>query len=279
LRKAFPYLVFIIIIAVFVMFYIKKPEAPVAPKAPEEEVLPEIKLPPPEIEELMNQAAIEAGRNDLLAARETYQKLKNSYPESEAALEAHKKIDDLNIRILFSQIITEDSFLYLVQPGDTLGWIAKENNTTIEFLQLSNNLSGDLIKVGQKLKVYKGELSILVDKSQYTLALLSAGKVLKTYRVAVGAGNLTPNGEFTIINKLPDPVWYTAGAIVSPDSPKNILGSRWLGIDEVGYGIHGTTMPESIGQSATQGCVRMINAEVEELYSIVPVGTKVTIKE
>ena len=65
--------------------------------------------------------------------------------------------------------------------------------------------------------------------------------------------------------------------VIPADSPDNILGSRWMGFDLPGYGIHGTTEPESIGKSCTQGCVRMLNSEVEELYDIVPVGTEVTI--
>ena len=77
--------------------------------------------------------------------------------------------------------------------------------------------------------------------------------------------------------KLIDPHWYKTGAVVPPGSPENILGSRWLGISKERYGIHGTTEPESIGKQVTAGCIRMLNNEVEELYVIVPSGTKVTI--
>ena len=47
--------------------------------------------------------------------------------------------------------------------------------------------------------------------------------------------------------------------------------------DKDGYGIHGTTDPVSIGTQATQGCVRMLNNEVEELFDILPEGTEVVI--
>jgi len=50
-----------------------------------------------------------------------------------------------------------------------------------------------------------------------------------------------------------------------------------MGFDLAGFGIHGTTEPQTLGRQVTQGCVRMLNAEVEELYAIVPVGTEVTI--
>ena len=77
--------------------------------------------------------------------------------------------------------------------------------------------------------------------------------------------------------KIINPTWYKAGAVVPPGSSKNILGTRWLGLSLQGYGIHGTTDPDSIGKQATAGCVRMLNNDVEELYIIVPAGTEVTV--
>ena len=65
--------------------------------------------------------------------------------------------------------------------------------------------------------------------------------------------------------------------MVPPDSPENILGTRWLGIDKQGYGLHGSVDPTSIGKQVTAGCVRMTNKDVEELFDIVPVGTDVMI--
>jgi lipoprotein-anchoring transpeptidase ErfK/SrfK len=46
-----------------------------------------------------------------------------------------------------------------------------------------------------------------------------------------------------------------------------------------GYGIHGTWEPGTIGKQASAGCVRLGNADVEELFIIIPVGTPVTIVE
>jgi lipoprotein-anchoring transpeptidase ErfK/SrfK len=50
-----------------------------------------------------------------------------------------------------------------------------------------------------------------------------------------------------------------------------------MGFDLPAYGIHGTTEPQSLGKQVTQGCVRMSNADVEQLFIIVPIGTEVTI--
>lgn len=188
-------------------------------------------------------------------------------------------LEELNLKLLFSPILTPDSFQYTVEPGDSLYKIARKFNTTIDLVKKSNHLETDLIRPGMGLKISKAAYSIVVDKSSNELKLYADGETLKTYAVATGSGDRTPIGSFTIESKLADPVWYRAGAIVPPDSPENILGSRWLGFSLPGYGIHGTTMPESIGQHVTDGCVRMHNRDVEELSSIVPLKTKVTVVE
>lgn len=214
---------------------------------------------------------------DLTAAKQLYQKLLNDYPDAENVLEVQNRIASLNIKILFSSTPTAHSQIYEVVPGDSLKRIAKKFNTTIELIKKANNLSGDLIKPGMKLKVQNKNFSIVVDKSQNTLVLISDGEVIKVYTVSTGKGNSTPTGTFRIVNKLIDPPWYTAKGIIPPDSPANILGTRWLGIDKPRYGIHGTYTPETIGYQITEGCVRMYNADVEELYTIVPRGTEVII--
>jgi lipoprotein-anchoring transpeptidase ErfK/SrfK len=101
--------------------------------------------------------------------------------------------------------------------------------------------------------------------------------VVKTYLISTGVNNGTPAGTFKIVNKLPNPTWFKAGAVVPPGSADNVLGTRWLGFNLAGYGIHGTVEPQNLGKSVTLGCVRLANADVEELYSIVPVGTTVTV--
>ena len=53
---------------------------------------------------------------------------------------------------------------------------------------------------------------------------------MKTYRVSTGKDNSTPIGTFKIVSKLVNPVWYSQGAIVPPESPENVLGTRWLSL-------------------------------------------------
>lgn len=210
-------------------------------------------------------------------AKILYQKLINFYPNTKEMMRWQKKLEDLNMKLLFSPVVTSKSILREIKPGDTLTKIAKEFNTTVELIMRANRMIDDKLVPGRKLKVWNSPFSILVDKSQNILILKSEEEILKTYIVSTGMNNSTPAGTFTITNKLINPTWFKAGAVVAAGSADNLLGTRWLGFNLPGYGIHGTTDPASLGKQVTQGCVRMANAEVEELFSIVPNGTEVTI--
>ena len=216
-------------------------------------------------------------KGDLLEAKSLYQRLTSEFPNSPEIMNWQKKVEELNLKLLFSPLLTPKSILYEIKPGDTLTKIAKEFKTTVELIIKSNNLKGDKILPGRKIKVWTASFSVVVDKSQNTLILKTDEEVIKTYIVSTGMNNSTPVGNFKIINKLSNPTWFKAGAVVAPNSPDNILGSRWLGFDLPGYGIHGTTDPGNLGKQITQGCVRMSNSDIEELYAIVPLGTEVTI--
>ncbi len=216
-------------------------------------------------------------QNQLLKAKNLYKDIINQYPENDIIRKIQKKLWQLEIDILFSGIVTENSAIYEVQPGDTLSKIARKFNTTVSLIKRCNDLKSDTIRPNNRLKVVTVDFSIIIDKSQNVLTLKANDEVLKIYTVSTGEDNHTPTGELKIVNKLKNPVWYKAGAIVPAESPKNILGSRWLGLSIKGYGIHGTTDPESLGKQITEGCIRMSNKDVEELFIIVPRGTKVTI--
>jgi lipoprotein-anchoring transpeptidase ErfK/SrfK len=214
---------------------------------------------------------------DLQGARAIYQKLMVDSPNSPQVSAWQKKAEELNIKLLFSPIITKGSLRYEIKPNDTLLKIAKEFNTTVELIKKMNNLNTDKIFPGQKIKVYNQPFGIVVDKSENTLILKSNEEIIKIYTVATGANNSTPVGNYKIVTKLTNPTWFKTGAVVPPGSPENILGTRWLGLNLTGYGIHGTNDPQTLGRQITQGCVRMANQDVEELYAIVPEGAEVSI--
>lgn len=229
------------------------------------------------IESFLKEAEAFQQRGSLLEAKEIYQRLMEMSLPLEQLNAVQKKLEDLNVAILFSGVKIDGSQFYEVAPGDTLTKISKQFNVTVDVIKRANNIKDSMIRPGMKLRVLNGTFSIFVDKSQNILILKYNGNVVKTYSVSTGSNNCTPVGTFKITTKLVDPVWYRDGKAIPPTSPENILGTRWLGFDLPGYGIHGTVAPQDIGKQVTEGCVRMRNEEVEELYSLMPLGVEVVI--
>ena len=118
---------------------------------------------------------------------------------------------------------------------------------------------------------------IVVSIPDRKLVLMNGPCAMRIYDIAVGkASTPSPQGEFVIVNRIPNPAWYTPGKVVAPGKG-NPLGTRWMGLSAKGYGIHGTNAPKSIGKAASHGCIRMRAADLEELFELVSVGVVVEI--
>ncbi len=232
------------------------------------------------VDDLQKEAQALVAEGKLLDAHAIYQQIVNEQPDFKNIEQVEQELYALNMKILFSNIQTPKTVIHEVVIGDSLGKISKQYNVTMAMIKISNGMADDVVRVGQKLRIWSGKFSVHISKSQNVLILKSGEDIIKIYSVSTGANNSTPVGTFKIVNKIESPVWYKeTGAIIPPESPENALGSRWMGFDIKGYGIHGTLHPEQIGQQVTAGCVRMRNADVEELYKVLPQGIEVVIAD
>ena len=217
---------------------------------------------------------------DMVGAREAGLEALAARP---GAPEIEAFLSKLDMDLLFSSSPMPEKTEYTVQSGDFLGKIAATYNTPVLLIAKSNGVRGDNIRVGQRLLLLDGRnhtFAVLVSKSRNDLLLTLDGKFFKRYRVSTGTNAGTPAGVFKIIDKIEHPTWFPSGGKSIPyGDPGNLLGTHWLALDRPGYGLHGTWEPESIGSQSSAGCVRLLNEEIEELYSILPKGTVVTIVE
>lgn len=138
---------------------------------------------------------------------------------------------------------------------------------------------------------------MLILPRSYYLYLVTEPRKAMRYGVGVGKAGLEFTGTATIDVKKEWPTWrptnemiqrsprtyskFVNNSYVQPGGPDNPLGARALylfqgGVDTY-FRIHGTTAPESIGQSLSNGCIRMLNEHVTDLYERVPIGTVVTV--
>jgi lipoprotein-anchoring transpeptidase ErfK/SrfK len=135
--------------------------------------------------------------------------------------------------------------------------------------------------------------TLVVDPgAKYLYLVLEEERALR-YGVSVGRQGFEWSGEAVMGRKAKWPRWTPTKAMVArdpeaakwaggmPGGPDNPLGARALylfqdGVDTL-YRIHGTNQPRSIGQAASSGCIRLLNADIADLYTRVKVGAKVIV--
>ncbi|MEM1078046.1 MAG: L,D-transpeptidase [Pseudomonadota bacterium] len=135
---------------------------------------------------------------------------------------------------------------------------------------------------------------IIVVPTAHYLYLVQSDRTALRYGVGVGKAGLEFKGNATIKRKAVWPSWRPTDEMIErdprsyakyadgvPGGPDNPLGARALylyqGNIDTYFRIHGTTQPRSIGRSVSNGCIRMINEHVIDLYERVPTGTLVTV--
>ncbi len=135
--------------------------------------------------------------------------------------------------------------------------------------------------------------TIVIDPSAKYLYLVQGGGRALRYGIGVGRQGFSWNGEAVIKRKAKWPDWYPPKEMQErdpeaakwgdgmPGGPTNPLGARALylyqGNRDTLYRIHGTGEARSIGRAVSSGCIRLLHADVIDLYTRVPVGTRVVV--
>ncbi len=243
-------------------------------------VSPPAPAPTGDASQLLSQARERLQAGDHQAAR---QAALDALAASPGNPEIEALLNELAIPLLASQRPMPEKVDYIIQKGDYLGKLAAKYNTPVPLIAKANNIQGANIHLGDSLRLFDGNqhaFALAVSKSRNDLLVTLDGKFFKRYRVSTGEHAKTPVGTFKIIDKIAQPPWHKPGGKAIPyGDPENLLGTHWLALDLPGYGIHGTWDPASIGTQSSAGCVRLLNSDVEELYTILPKGTLVTISE
>jgi lipoprotein-anchoring transpeptidase ErfK/SrfK len=130
--------------------------------------------------------------------------------------------------------------------------------------------------------------TIEVDKTaRQVRAFDGGGKLLATYPATVGSTERpAPSGEFKVKGVAHDPTYTydpkrltygdkALGKVVVPPGPNNPVGVIWIALNIPTYGIHGAPDPTLVGKTASHGCVRLTNWDIEDLASGVKPGVKV----
>jgi len=238
----------------------------------------------PQMETLFNKAEAAYAQEEYAQARKLCYQIIDSrkVPDANPLWEKTVKLlGDANTEILFSDYPFPDKKVnYHVQANDGLRKIAMKHNTSVEAIQRSNNmkLSDFNVQLGKTFNIYVGKWEIVISKSRRKLYLFDNKKLFKVYDVGIGKQDRTPTGIFKTGGKRKNPDWYSPNGKIPFGEPGNVLGTRWIRLlpngktsrQVSGLGIHGTWVPESIGKAESNGCLRLLNKNVEELFAIIP---------
>lgn len=257
------------------------PEAPEPPAAEAAEGEPSSEPAPPDPGPALLARALAAEEaSDLATARERGFEAAGGTRDPALRRKAEDLLGRVHTVLLLSPRPMAEKTEYAVARGDSLDALAKRFGTTVDLIRRSNGLSGSMIRIGERLRIPQGTFRIEVDKSDNELTVFLDDRFFKRYPVGTGKFESTPTGDSVITDRIAKPTWWRPdGRAIPYGHPDNLLGTHWLSLDIRGYGIHGTWEPETIGGQESQGCIRMYNEDVEELFTFIPVGTRVTIRD
>jgi L,D-transpeptidase ErfK/SrfK len=198
-----------------------------------------------------------------------------------------------------SHVMTGAVTAYTVQPGDSLISMGARFGVEASVLAEDNDMpTGRALRAGQVLLVDSRHIvpaglegGILINIPQRMLFVARGQGVERAFPVAVGRRDWpSPIGTFEVGAKEIDPTWDVpisiqremaqAGRAVRKTvlpGPDNPLGDRWLGLKNIGVGIHGTNQPTSVFRVTTHGCIRLHPDDARVLFALVEVGSPVRI--
>lgn len=213
--------------------------------------------------------------DQILEAHQLMSDIYWKHPEHRELIQ--EKIDE-TAAIIFTTPDRQFAEPHFVDYGETLGAIAKEYDVPWQYLARLNRIDPNNLQAGQELKVVRGPFGAVVDLSDFCLTIHAHGWYVHRYQIGTGAENGTPIGEFSVQEKLENPTWYNPdGGVVDGDDPENPLGEFWLGLGNH-IGIHGTIDPDSIGRAVSRGCIHVGDSDIDEVFALLAVGSKVMIR-
>lgn len=217
--------------------------------------------------------------------RDAYSVALRGLRSSPARARLVERLTRLNEYLIFNPRTDFSGSVFVeIEPGETISHLAVAHDSTMGLIARINRLKSTTIHPGQRLKIVGGKPSIVVDKRHLRLTLWLDDGFLAEYPIGIGPGEETPPGRFTIASRVENPNWYRRGKpVIEFGHPDNILGTRWLGFRQsgpgMGIGIHGSPDGKGVGERVSAGCIRMHNADVEELFDMAPSGTVINVIE
>jgi hypothetical protein len=221
---------------------------------------------------LLRAATMEYDRGQMA---EALQLLSPLYGSLDVPPEMTRNINEILDRMAGVVIYSREHRLekaYQVQPGDTLERIAEAYNVTPTLLARINGIrEGQALQPGRDLKVVRGPFSALVSLKRMELTLMLQDRYAGRFQIGTGLDHPPVEGIYAVREKVPNrpPEDNIAGM--------NPWGRLWIGLGNQ-IAIHGTNDARGIGQTNNRGSICLSDRDIDDVYGILSVGSKVVIQ-
>ena len=216
----------------------------------------------------------------LVDARTAFTEFLRKYPNSPRAEQAKDLLGDTNMDILLSRTPSPEKQEYIVKSGDVLARVAKKMKTTPELIMRTNNMSGTMLRIGEKLLISHPEFSLFIQRKGENVTLLDKGAFFKRYKVKTV--KLPAKQQPRITTKVAEILAWRDGKRVGFGTKEYIGSVRWIRLNAPGYYLYAEpepNSPEPGGVPPPPTGFGMVAHDVAELSGLVNSKTPVTITD
>lgn len=164
------------------------------------------------------------------------------FPQSTKIDEARERLGNLNTALLFSPSEGPGKSVYMVKANDVITRVAAHEKSTPELIMMMNNMSGSMLRIGQKLVVAPSDFSVIVDRKRQKVQLLRAGKFFKQYDIlTMPAQKAAPPGQRLpkIAAHVSEKVAFRNGARIIFTDKGYMDADHWIVVTPAGHSLFG----------------------------------------
>lgn len=216
-------------------------------------------------------ALLEEG--ELVSARDRLLYLMKYFPESNSYDEARRIVGELNMDLLVSKIPLPGKAEHTVKRGEALVTIARRNDTTIDYIMRANGKASEFIFPDEVITVFPLNFRVEINLEKNRVTVLDGDALFKEYAILDRhlPADLRAPVSTTVSEKV---AWYDNQPINFTD--KNYMNcGKWIRTGKIGLFIRQLESGGGSGSESRPYGVMLENADVEELFTILRVGSKV----
>lgn len=220
-------------------------------------------------------AALELLREgELVSARDRLLYLMQYFPESATYPEALRIVGEVNMDLLVSKIPMPGKTEHTVRRGDALVTIASRQQTTIDYIMRANGKISEFIFPDEVLTVYPLSFRVEVNLPKKTLRVYDGETLFKEY--AILDRNLPPDFRTPVSTSVSERVAWHENQPINFTHPHYMDCAKWIRTSRIGLFLRQAESSGASGEARPFGLM-LANQDIEELFTILRVGSKVDV--